>query len=276
MMDPDLPPLSLDVARLLDAERSRPDPSADFRARLTERLAADVLDGAVLGDGRSTLDAASASKGTPAAGGAPAASPPPGIGRLARLSKAVALLLVGAAGGAGLNAALREPAIVHVPAPQGPQAPHPVPASSRLPEPRTEPATDSSVAPARPLPPSRPVRHADKAPSAAPPAPASAESAPSQAPLTRDQELASERALIERARSALARGKPDDALEAIARHRRDFAAGQLVEERCALEILALAVGHNLDEARRRAAEFRRTYPGSMLRRTIDQALDAKE
>jgi len=90
--------------------------------------------------------------------------------------------------------------------------------------------------------------------------------------LARDRELAAERALLEQARTALARGKPADALALLARHQRDYEHGRLGEEREALVILSLLAERRKEAARSLAEEFRRIHPKSMLLRTIDAAL----
>jgi outer membrane protein assembly factor BamD (BamD/ComL family) len=90
-----------------------------------------------------------------------------------------------------------------------------------------------------------------------------------------DEELAAERALLEQARTALARGKPADALTLLARHAQTFPTGRLVEEREALVILSLEANHQTESARKMAAEFRQRHPHSMLLRAIDTALSPK-
>lgn len=261
MTKPDLEPLPGDIERLLDAERSRPNPTPAFTTRLTERLAADVLDGAVLGD---------------TAVPAPTSPPPPtSVGLAGRVTKVMSLLLVGAVGGAGVHAVLREPAPLAVVAPTS-DTPRPIATSKAMATPPgaptiLAPSVAPAVTPPVPRSPVRPGAHlrwalrADEGSSAS-------TYAAREAPLTRDQKLAAERALIERARSALARGEPDDAMEAIARHEREFSGGQLVEERRALEVLVLVARRETERALARATEFRQAYPASMLLRTIDQAV----
>jgi hypothetical protein len=86
---------------------------------------------------------------------------------------------------------------------------------------------------------------------------------------TEDALLATERALLDRARVALKAGRANDALEAIAEHRALFATGggapRLAEERDAFEIHALARAGRIDEAKAAAARFRERYPASFFR-----------
>src|SRR5262249_46233092 len=89
---------------------------------------------------------------------------------------------------------------------------------------------------------------------------------------SRDTDLAAERAVIERARSALARGDGQGALVPIAQHERGFARGQLVEEREALAVEALVTAGRVQEAAERAARFRKAFPNSLLLPVVDQAL----
>ncbi len=87
--------------------------------------------------------------------------------------------------------------------------------------------------------------------------------APAQpSPTTSDP--AAERALLQRARSALARREPGLALQALEEHRERFPASQLAEDRDALGILSLAADGKLDAARAALARFRRSYPQSPM------------
>src|SRR5690606_6580416 len=79
---------------------------------------------------------------------------------------------------------------------------------------------------------------------------------------TRDGDLAAEGQLLDRARSALARGDVDAALAAIAEHARSFGRGQLAEAREALAVQALVEAGRSDEARARAARFHKAFPAS--------------
>jgi hypothetical protein len=184
--------------------------------------------------------------GIPLAGPPVAAVPSPRF----RLPLAAGLVALGALGGAGVHALLQKPQPAPIAAPAPPiVAPAPIAA----------PAPPIAAPPAPPEP-QIPARRTVSSP-VRPTAPA------------RDGELAAERALLEQARTALARGKPADALALLSRHEREFARGRLSEERQALTILSLAADHQMDAARSNAARFRREFPRSMLLRTIDAALE---
>jgi len=104
-------------------------------------------------------------------------------------------------------------------------------------------------------------------PVAAPPAPdAAAPDAP--APPTRTPVVAQDReresALLARARAAMLRGRPADALDALGEHQRAFPSGRLSEEREALAVQALAASGDRAAARARAESFQRRYPNSPL------------
>ncbi|AKT43028.1 outer membrane protein assembly factor BamD [Chondromyces crocatus] len=85
----------------------------------------------------------------------------------------------------------------------------------------------------------------------------------------RDRALSEENTLVTRAQSALARGNPGEALEALNEHQRRFPAGQFSQEREAMAIQALARLGRADAARARAATFRARFPDSVLLRTVD-------
>lgn len=76
-------------------------------------------------------------------------------------------------------------------------------------------------------------------------------------------DLAHERALVERARTALIRGEPTRALDALREHQRRHPRGQLAEERDALRIEALRAAGRATEARGEAEQFRRAHPESL-------------
>ena len=103
------------------------------------------------------------------------------------------------------------------------------------------------------------------APSARPPAtPASAHGAEAS-PST----LARESEIIEKGRTALARGRAADALAAVDEHKRLFPRGRLGEERDELAIRALRFAGRSDEADARAKEFAKTYPSSIYLGTVE-------
>jgi outer membrane protein assembly factor BamD (BamD/ComL family) len=101
----------------------------------------------------------------------------------------------------------------------------------------------------------------------APVAPAKSTPAPSAE--NRDDDLASERALLERARVAIGRGDATGALEALDRHSARHPAGRLAEEREVLAIQALVSAGRKDEAQARAARFHREHPSSAFGSAVD-------
>jgi hypothetical protein len=111
------------------------------------------------------------------------------------------------------------------------------------------------------------------APSAARPRPSSPSSQPSS-PRPAGADIAAERTLLDRARSALARGDASGALTAAGEHEQRFPEGVLVEEREAVAIRALILGGRRAEATQRAATFRRRFSRSLFLPTLDAELDA--
>jgi hypothetical protein len=89
-----------------------------------------------------------------------------------------------------------------------------------------------------------------------------------------DEALARERQIIEKARSALARGDADGALGAVAEHAKTFPRGQLGEAREAIAVQALVRAGRHAEARTRADRFRRSYPGSTYAPVVDAAISS--
>jgi hypothetical protein len=84
--------------------------------------------------------------------------------------------------------------------------------------------------------------------------------------------LAAERALLDVARAALARGEPSEALAAADRHGHEFPSGVLAEEREAIAIRALVAIGRREEAGTRAAAFERAYPNSLNGRAVRAAV----
>jgi hypothetical protein len=105
-----------------------------------------------------------------------------------------------------------------------------------------------------------------------PPAVVTPEPVPAPRPPTRKKpvetpppvDTAAERALLERARSALARREPALAMDAVEEHRRRFPSSQLAEERDALGILSLAADGKMDAARAALDAFKKQHPQSAM------------
>jgi hypothetical protein len=80
--------------------------------------------------------------------------------------------------------------------------------------------------------------------------------------------------LLEPARSAIARGDFDAGLAGLAAHQRRFPAGKLAEEREALRVKALlGLGHAA-AARAAAADFRSSFPASVLLPRVEEMVNA--
>ena len=248
--------LSADIERLLEAERKRPAPPAAAKAEVATSLAAALAETAI------------------APRAAAASAKPPRAPSWARVAPALgAAFLLGAGVGAWLGPH-RKP--VQVPAPDARQP--------RL----VAPALVESTTPAAPAIPTAAQATAAQAistartPSPMPRATLSATSASSARETTpemqenlADARLAAERALVDTARAALARGDAPAALTVLGRHEQQFPRGQLSEERSALMVQALAAAGRMPEAGARAAQFRLGYPHSLLLPVVDQAVGAR-
>jgi hypothetical protein len=146
---------------------------------------------------------------------------------------------------------------------RGPAPVATVVSSSAPPRPDAGAATqeEQSLAaiPASALPPAPPL-------TVAKPVKSGAETAPSA------RGLAAERALLDVARTALARGEAGEALEAADRHRREYPDGALLEEREAIAIKALVALGRRDEAAQRLAHLEHNYPNSLVLRAAKKAV----
>ena len=238
-----LEPLSGDALALLGAERRRTSAPSEVSDRVFEHLRTSIAAGAV--------------------GVAAAAALAPGVtagkGVLAGLTAravpwVLGAALVGGGVGAGIHARL---------------------ASTPMP-PRAATEPTASVAPPSPPTPSPPVAPPLAIASASPPlsAPrvARSETSAGARPPDKDVDLAAERALIEQARMALARGQGAGALAALESHARQFPRGRLAEEREALSVQALVQAGRTDEARARAAAFRVRFPTSVFVPAVNAAV----
>lgn len=253
MTDPEpLRPLLLDpeLRAALEA-RGAHEPSPSDLARLRERLAGVLPPG--------TLP-------PPVGPGAPAprppASPPAPIAAAAgKLGIGLALAVAGAA---WLARSGDEPA----PPPSAPALIAPASPTEPAPPPAPERSTEEAVLGDPPTPPpvsSRDPRTPARAPAVSPttanaPAPTSADAvgAPPEA------------SLLARAHDELLRGAPADALGTATEHARAYPRGMLSQEREVIAIEALVALGRRDEARRRAAAFHRSYPGSSHADRVDR------
>ncbi len=250
MSEHEIKPLESELQALLDVERSPPDLPRDVAARVLQRVEATAAFGAASGE-----------HGAAVGGGL-------GGGLLARrLPFGMVMFVLGGLAGAGLHATLQPSVRPPAAAPRAPLLPvspvsgatEPAPLAPVVPPPRAEvPEPVPLVRPA-PVPATVPV-------------PSVAYAAREPTGPGRDVDLAAERALLEIARTALARGQVEAALDAVQRHARRFPRGQLVEERESVWIQALVAGERSAEARQRAAEFRRRFPQSILRPVVEAAV----
>ena len=109
-------------------------------------------------------------------------------------------------------------------------------------------------------------------PRAAPPASAVTSHAGASAEAPSSRGLAAERALLDVARSALARGEAGEAIVATDRHAREYPDGSLVEEREAIAVKALVALGRMDEARRRAHALEQRFPNGLTVRAVRAAV----
>jgi hypothetical protein len=86
------------------------------------------------------------------------------------------------------------------------------------------------------------------------------------------ERLAAESAVLDVARTALAAGDGERALDAVQRHEATFPRGLLTEEREALGIRALLALGRTSEAKGRVALFRTRYPESLFLPAVESAL----
>jgi hypothetical protein len=258
----------LDVSAALAIERDRPGLDAATRARALRRLRESITlgigpdstpphdpPGQPSPDASAERPSAVRSKGTLANG----------LRRLPRAVLGVGCFLLGVGAGAGMHAALqtrgRTADSSMATGPRSPGTPTDSPPAPAAPyaETRSSPTSPALVGPdERATERAKPERRREE---------------PS-APLPTGTGLAAERALLDVARSAYARGEPREALQALDRHARQFPQGTFNEEHEALAIKCLrALGRN-EEARQRTASFKARYPSSLFISTIDEPVES--
>ena len=104
--------------------------------------------------------------------------------------------------------------------------------------------------------------------------PARADAAPVRERTNIHGDLTRERELLDVARAALGRGRPEDALTAAERHAQNWPRGYLVEEREVVWIQALLATGRRPEAEEKAKQFHKVFPQSILMPAVDAALAA--
>ena len=247
---------------LVEAERGRPGAPGDAKALAQAKLAALLGPGAGLGGGGgegSGGPGGSGATGTaPSHGSFPTSALKAGASGLGTAKLIGAFVIGGIVGGAVATATVRP----------GERLVYVDPVGPALSASGTVPPTAASIA----------AIDVSSLPSAS----ASAQSGRASPPVTtppassavrsRDGDLSAERTIIERARSALARGDGEAALVAVAQHEREFAKGQLAEEREVVAVQALVTAGRVQEAAERGARFRKAFPNSLLLPIVDQAL----
>jgi hypothetical protein len=274
MKDPRVMTAEAEVASALAVERTRPGPGAARRARALARLHRSIAMGeSPAGDPH---DGAARVEPPEAAANPPA--PPRDVSPIAhdlglgsRKWLGLGCFLLGVATGAGGLAgwqALRgghAPAIVAATPPAGGSISDAVYGVDQ--------ALSAGVAPGSIAPPPDPSASETRAES----------SRTNDAPRRGDSRaaemgsgagLSAERSLLDVARTALARGDRDAAMEALSRCAQRYPRGTFVEEREALTIKCLWAMGRTGEARPRAARFAQRYPGSLFLSTVSDPTDS--
>jgi len=170
---------------------------------------------------------------------------------------------IGLVAGAMMHAAWTTPA----------QNPSAVAAPTRNAAPMHSPESVPSASPHHAAPPAPPA----PAPTAAteepqPTAPSVIHHRSSPAPVPSDagspSTLERERILVEEARVALREGRAQDALVACRRHAQEFPGGMMLEDRWSLEVRALVASGNTRAARQELHQFETRFPRSLHRRSL--------
>jgi len=251
------------VSDLLAAERRRPDvPAPAAEALLHSILAASA-------QAESPVSPANTASPAPAQGGQITSSAPSSLVRSLLASRPL-LAIASLTAGIGIGASARPlfdpptvppPSVVIVPAkPTATSVPREI--ASEAPSLRRPDELPPAPTPARPA--TSPAARVLTAP-------ASSASVPPASGRSPQSTLGAERALIDTARSALARGDAAAALASLDAHEKNHRDGQLGEERDALAVQALAQSGRKQEAVERAARFRLAYPGSVFLPSVDAA-----
>ena len=81
--------------------------------------------------------------------------------------------------------------------------------------------------------------------------------------------------LLERAQAAAPRGRGDEALALVARHRREFPRGRFALEMTVIELESLARAGRLDEAASRGERFLASHPGSPYTRRVEAVVRSR-
>ncbi len=252
---PELEPLETEIVALLSEAKPVVELDAGTKARISAQIEAKLaLPPPEGGDGGG--DSGSAA---PSAAGPSASTAFSSFGT----ARVVAAFLGTFAAGVATGVVVEQK---RAPAAPTAAAPSPLVTSPALPLPAHSALNNSPPAiPVSDLP------RVEQAPKRTSSAVSAASSADPPVPSTRG--LSAERALLDVARNALARGAATEALAAADRHARDYPEGVLSEEREAIVIKALiALGRN-PEARVRAQRFEQRFPNALMLHAIRAALE---
>lgn len=251
------------ATELLALERVKPvEPSVEATERLLHRLEATLgLPPLVTPSAPATSPSGPAAPAVPTAPGVPGnAAPLLAAAGGSKLATGLAMLVAGAVMGSAATAVLyetRTPPVIQTPStsPEGSatQTATPTPTPTQTPKPTSPEPHHSPGEPPSPAP---------------PPPPAAPPRKPSTPPPSK---LVAEQPLLDIARAAIMSGRSKAALDALARHTRDFPNGELAEEREALHVQALAQAGDATGAAARAANFRKRFPRSIFLPSVDAA-----
>jgi hypothetical protein len=264
----DLEPLPTEVGAMLDTLKPVGAVPIEVRTRLRSRVLVTVGSGGPSGGGAEAPAAAST-------------VPKSALWWLAAgvgLGLAIGIALFSAAttgeraSGDGAAAESDRPEEASMPAQVAPAAHTSAQAEASAPvEPSVRLATAHAEVP-RAREPIAPVRARERVAVARAPEEEVAARATETAPPHEASTRAEQRAIVERARGALAAGRVADATSALDEHDRRFAGGPYAEESAALRVRVLLAGGRRDEARERAERFLERYPNSIFRDVLGPAL----
>lgn len=236
MSEPDLDPVPETLRTLIDADRNAPALTETAFTRVHGRL-------------QMALSLVESTQPPPSASASGAEDLASGSSLRYGLLRIVTAFAIGGAAGGGVVGMLSEPmdrsAIVDRPTALSTTAP-PVPDSDPTPAIPSTPVRSPT---------DRPRRGSDKSPIV-------------------ESSLSEERILVDTARTALARGRFDDALIAINHHTARFPSGVLTEEREGVRIRALLLADHRVEALDRLRRFGHLYPESPLLPALQAAMES--
>lgn len=242
----DLPRLSPDLEALLEVERAAPGPAASVQRAIAARLFESVA--AATAATAATASAASAATGGASSSATAATAATSGAALIKPLLLA-ATFAAGVGTGVGGTLLIKD---------RPPTSSKPLPVATLDASTREISLGDAGLPDA-----------SFETPDAAPSEPQVTSKPIIETRTTPDRALASERALLEVARTALTRNDWQNALHSLNDHLEQFPHGRLAEERDALWIQALLRKGDREAAEIRARQFRERYPQSLFLPAID-------